>query len=230
MTRWKDKSAITLAAADRLPVTDVSEDTDGWSTPEAVRTFVAENTSGIGIRRPIVEIASTVKGLLCAPPGISPSSTAQSAGRLQVMPFVAGRSVTVTDIGVYVGTASSASTGCRIGIYANRADGSGPAELLVDSGVITTDATGYRSATISQPLVAGTQYWTAVVFESTPSVSGGTASGSTTAPVGYQASTTSNIGYWFIWRSMSYGALPADESAQTYWMSGVAGAFVFYDF
>lgn len=229
-TRWKDKSEITLAADDRLPITDVSaSNTDGYSSPEALRRYVVQNTHALGIRRPAF-VNANVKGLLCDAPGALPAGSTMTSGVLRMSRFIAGESVTIAELGYYLQTAGAASTKVRLGIYSDRSDRSGPNALLVDSGEIATDgAAGYTSAAISQALVAGTAYWSASLFSGTPIVSGNTMSVSTTAPLGYVPSTHANTGFWAIWRFLSYAALPADESAQSYNMTGVAGCFVFYD-
>lgn len=203
---------------------------DGRVTSEVVRQFVVANTSGIGLRRPIF-LASSVKGLLCAPPGVSASSAVSSGlnDKLVMRRFVAGESITVAEIGIYLQAAGAAGTKARLGIYADRPDKSGPAALLVDSGEIATDTTGYVSAVISQLIQAGTPYWSASIFNGTPAVCGNALSASATAPLGYNVTSHSNVGFWAMWRAATYGALPADETAQSYSMSGVNGPFVFYD-
>lgn len=76
-------------------------------------------------------------------------------------PFVVGRSITLTALGIEL-TSISAGNRCRCAIYSNAfASGNdAPGDLIVQTADISTATpSGYKSASVSTTLNAGTLYW-----------------------------------------------------------------------
>jgi len=100
-------------------------------------------------------------------PGGNTTTGAPAANTAVAIPFVPDSSVTLTRIGIYV-TATASNAVCRFGIYND--NGGYPGTLILDTGVSpgTTDthtSTGWKEATISQAVTAGTVYWLVYVAQ-----------------------------------------------------------------
>jgi hypothetical protein len=68
--------------------------------------------------------------------------------------------IVVATIGCEVSGAGGAGTVQRMAIYRHDSELGMPRELIIDSGQVVADATGYKSATINTPVTAG-WYWLA---------------------------------------------------------------------
>jgi hypothetical protein len=172
------------------------------------------NTSGGGSGPPMPVLSmANMKG---GPTGVGAAlvSVAAVAGRLYLTRLVGPRGgATLVELGIRVNTASAAGTKARLGLYAERSSSDPlPGALILDAGEVLTDAAAYVAATISQAITAGTPYWLAVNFQSTPTVMNVPGAGAG-APLGY-LNTGGAIAT--ILRVLAYGPMPADESAQTY--------------
>lgn len=66
--------------------------------------------------------------------------------------------ITVATIGCEVTAAGGAGSTQRMAIYRHNPQMGMPDQLIVDSGLLVADATGYQSATINTPVTAG-WYW-----------------------------------------------------------------------
>lgn len=92
-----------------------------------------------------------------------------TANKLYAAPFFAGSKQTWTKIGVNI-TSGAAAKHIRLGIFTCATSGAtqgAPDVLVLDCGVIATDATGTISATISQALEVGWYYLVMVCDDST---------------------------------------------------------------
>lgn len=81
----------------------------------------------------------------------------------QAVPFIAGRSTTLTTVAVSVTTAGSAGALVRLGLRA--ANGSQPGTLLADGGTVDASTTGTKQVTISQALIEGVLYFATVSIQ-----------------------------------------------------------------
>lgn len=122
----------------------------------------------------------------------SNSNYGLTAGQRIFLPFVLGRDIQISKMGVRVTTAVSGST-AALAIYAS--DGTASYDLpgtLLASGTVATTATGYVFATLSEPLMlkAGVLYWGAVSSSQAP-VLGGSSPATIPAILGTNASGVS---------------------------------------
>lgn len=128
---------------------------------------------------------------------------------LCAIPFPLHSSGTVTRIGTNIQATGSGSL--RLGIY--NSSGGQPGTLVLDAGTVSTGTTGDKEITISQALTAG-PYFFAFLGSST---TGSVRCYSATSVVNVFGTDTSTTHGSWMWRSsVTYGALPADESAQSY--------------
>lgn len=88
-------------------------------------------------------------------------------GTAHATPFLVGNGATFVSIGCNVTSAGTASVAVtRLGIYADNGKGY-PGALVVDGGTVASDATGFKTATISQALAPGL-YWLVAVTQGAP--------------------------------------------------------------
>ncbi len=86
-------------------------------------------------------------------------------GDQRMVPFLVARSCTADRLGVEV-TTNAANSTARLGIYQEKAGGSVPGTVLVDTGALDTHtANGFVEQTCSQALVPGVIYWFAYKAE-----------------------------------------------------------------
>ena len=106
-------------------------------------------------------------GYVAMPIGGSWSSNTTANGTLYYLSFIAPATTTIDRIGIYVTSAGTAATSVhRLGIWAD--NNNVPGTLLVDAGTVATDSIGFKEATISQAVIAGTRYWLGVVQQGAP--------------------------------------------------------------
>lgn len=96
----------------------------------------------------------------------APQSRVAVADRVQLAPFVVGRSMSFSEIGVMIDVAVGGSTS-KYGIYESDADG-WPGGLLLQTATVSTASTGYAGIAITATLVKNRRYWLAVRFSDTP--------------------------------------------------------------
>lgn len=143
------------------------------------------------------------------------TNAAINVDTLVLTPFIAGKTFNLDRIAVDITVAGVASSVARLGIYESSDIIS--STLVVDSGAFVVDSTGVKSQTISIGLTAGKVYWLAFITNSSTGVSirGYAANGAhypnVLGNIGSGSSTTQGLA-----TTLTYGALPADISAQTY--------------
>ena len=148
--------------------------------------------------------------------GIGSAAGAQTTNRLYMLPVRVPYRRAFTKIAAII-TTLSASTGLRVGVYnANQQTGQ-PTTLVEDAGIIDTStgtgATGRIEKTLTSTIDPGL-YYLAGISDGAPSAL------RTGAPipnlVGSQFGAAAVTHNCYLFRAGTYGALPADESAQTY--------------
>lgn len=135
------------------------------------------------------------------------SITTVTANVLYAIPLSVYRLQALTKIGLRVGTAAAGNA--RIGLYADSKNGQ-PGALIVDSGSFSVNTAAVIETTISKTVDVGT-YWLTIV----------TSINTSTYNVG--ATIISLLGHSIsqgpiamLSRALTFAALPADESSQTY--------------
>lgn len=138
------------------------------------------------------------------------SNESTSAANLYMVPFYVSSAGTLTDIAINVGTAGTAATSARLGIYSKDATGSGWT-LVNDSGTVLIDSTGDKVITgLSVSLPAAGVYGVAILCQSACSLN----SRSSGLPLfGAQGGGpfSANVAVYMA-ASQAYGALPATTS------------------
>lgn len=86
------------------------------------------------------------------------ATTTTNNTAVRARPIYVPLPIVVSTIGCEVSSAGGAGTTQRMVIYRHDSDSGMPKELVVDSGAVVADATGYKTATINTPLTAG-WYW-----------------------------------------------------------------------
>lgn len=147
--------------------------------------------------------------------GSGGGTIAVTANTIYAVPFINARRQTITRL-VYSVSTAAASTEARAGIY-NDAGGR-PGRLVVDGGTISTASTGDKVAAVNVDLRPGL-YWLLFVANGGPTIRGYT---STTALLGVPSTNPAATRY--LSRTLTYGALPADESGATYALTAVSSA------
>jgi hypothetical protein len=90
------------------------------------------------------------------------TTIATGAGRLDFMPFIPAKSITINELAIEVTTLVAAGQG-RLAIYGSTASGNPGNKLVEGAAVFTTDAVGIKTLAIANTtLTAGTVYWLAV--------------------------------------------------------------------
>lgn len=180
---------------------------------EANFTELYARPTGPLVTRPDLNFYQT---LLATGSGINVGITA--ANTIFAYPLFVGRALSATKLGANVTTLGS-STNIRLGLYKDAS--AQPGTLIADSGALSMASTGVKEVTISAVLQPGL-YWIAALFDATTGgVSGfGTAS---VIPVLGRTSALSPI--TTLQRTMTFGAYPSDESAQTYTGVSAGGAY-----
>lgn len=139
-----------------------------------------------------------------------------TAGYLFCMPFIWPASMRISQVAVSV-QASAASSSLRIGLYAARSGGPGQKLIeFTDSATIDTSSTGLKTATSASPifLPAGAYHLAATCSSGTPTFSRPQYSPGS----GFYGVHASGYGINTINRAFTFGALPSDESGQSYTM------------
>ncbi len=116
-------------------------------------------------------------------PILGHGTIALAANWIYAIPFVVERNITIDRLAIQVTSASGAGTEARLGLYK---DGTNlyPGELVVDAGVVATDANTVVAASISESLDKGL-YFLVIASESTPTLM---AFVPAWTPIGYSAS------------------------------------------
>jgi hypothetical protein len=96
-------------------------------------------------------------------------TTAGVADRLELVPYVPPRDITLASIGINC-TVGAGSSNMKVGIYLAGADGL-PGALVVESTNLDTSGTGYIAFTYTGVLRRGALYWLFVRSSGTPTVS-----------------------------------------------------------
>lgn len=135
------------------------------------------------------------------------STVAMAANTLYAVPIFIENRGTATKIGVNV-TTLVAATNVRLAIYRDNGNGQ-PGLLVVDGGTVTTSSTGNREVTISTVLDPG-MYWLAMVGDGIPTLV------MATLFSGWMGLNSALQPYHWTGRAFTFGAFPADESAQAY--------------
>jgi hypothetical protein len=106
----------------------------------------------------------------------NPASTATlalTANILYAVPFLAQANSTFTTLSIDVTTLAGGSS-CRLGIISAGTDGKPGNTVLLDAGVVATDATGIKTtSTFSFPVRTGDFFYFVVVSNGTPTLRGG---------------------------------------------------------
>jgi hypothetical protein len=90
------------------------------------------------------------------------TTVAAAAGRLDFMPFIPAKNITVNELAIEITTLLAGGQG-RLGIYASDASGNPAAKLVEGAAVFTTDAVGAKTLALANTsLNAGSVYWLAV--------------------------------------------------------------------
>lgn len=149
-----------------------------------------------------------------APPCTTVTTAALTANRMYRVPVFVGGRRAFTSLQMQCSTLA-ASSHIRVGVYRCNDDGTSGA-LLQEGTILDTATTGVKSSTISLTLPGGT-YYLQCVSDSTPSVY---VCNALAGPIfGWDNSLGSVSMYLSSFRAFTYGALPSDESAQTYSVS-----------
>lgn len=133
-----------------------------------------------------------------------------SANTLYMVPFKIDTAATLTDIAINVGTAGTAGTNARLGIYSKDATGT-QWTLVNDAGTVSIASTGDKTLTgLSISLASAGIYGVAVLPESTCSLNS-RAGGMTLAGPASASPFNSNV---IVYMSVgqAYGALPGTAS------------------
>jgi hypothetical protein len=144
---------------------------------------------------------------------IAPTGTTASPADLNIIfavPVVLDTTRTITRIGVRTGTFTSAIN-ARLAIYTN--SNGQPGTKLAEGEVSLAAATTNYEVTISQSLTAGVQYWIVCCFSNSTVQLLYSSSSGIVGVLPYNSTLTS---VHSLQRAFTYGALPADESGQTY--------------
>lgn len=145
--------------------------------------------------------------------GLALTTIAAAANRLDFMPFIPARTITVNQLELEVSTAAGGGSSGRLGIYASDAT-TGLPTTLIQQGAATIDAsaTGNKTTTITATqLVAGTLYWIAVASSSTQTYRG-LAVG---ALLPLEGNATANAMYTLRRATFTFASLPATAPATT---------------
>ncbi len=133
--------------------------------------------------------------------------------RLYQIPLVVYRPLTITRLAIEAAP-GAASNNARLGIYNSLATTGLPGALLADGGVVSLASTAVvESAAISVNLIPGL-YWMACVFDNTTATVRAITN-SSGPRIGYNPSTPTQVANG-VYRAYTYGAMPADESAESY--------------
>lgn len=138
---------------------------------------------GVLYKAPASEVAALASGITVAPHYIPPWATTGAyvshslnalapttllgaSGRLDMVPFIPSRTITVDQISIEVTTGGATGSQARVGIYSANSDGT-PNALLTGQGTLLDVATttGARTSAVSPSLTlsAGVLYWLAVM-------------------------------------------------------------------
>lgn len=179
-------------------------------TPAAGQTIVASSASAASWQTPGSTGKNWMAGIWSLP-GVALTNTisneSSSAGTLYMVPFWASAAGTVTDLAISVGTAGTASTSARLGVYSKDATGSGWT-LVSDCGTVPIDTTGEKQInTLSVALPSGGIYGIAVLCQSACSLNSRQSGVPLFGPQGSNAFGTNlstNLN-----GAQAYGALPS---------------------
>ena len=139
----------------------------------------------------------------------SAGTVALTANQLYGIPIFIGVNQVVTEIGIEVTTAGSASTVIRLGIYG---ESSGvPGNLIVDAGTVTADSNAVKAITISQTLAPG-WYFLCCFSDSTATVRCATIAARNN--IFGMASSSAALTTMYI-RALAYTTLPASFGSPT---------------
>jgi hypothetical protein len=199
ITANRNTGALTLGQD--LPV---SEGGTGASTPLAAR----KSLGVLGLApNPILYRSDSY---ILAPSLLSsnPATGAIVAGRLYLYPLPIANPGQVTRIGI--GVSVGAAGNARLGVYATRDDLSGAAALLLDSGNLSVAAAGDVEQVIDFTPPNSALVWVALLSDVAPTLN---VSGAAPNVLGMNSAKQKNS---YLYRALAFGALPADESAQSY--------------
>lgn len=100
------------------------------------------------------------------------STIIAAANRLDFMPFIPAKNLTINELAVEVSTLIAASQG-RLGVYSSDSAGNPGAKLVEGAAVIDCATVGAKALAIANTtLIAGTVYWFAVLSSSTQTYRG----------------------------------------------------------
>lgn len=179
--------------------------------------------AGVRYKASAAEVVTAGAGLHATMPGLvtgayvagivnasALTTIAALANRIDFMPFVPARSITVNELALEV-TTLIALAAARIGIYA---DASGVPGALIIGSTANLDCTvlGVKTSTIaSTTLTAGTVYWLAVHSSLAPTYRGIAAAA--LMPLAHNA--TANAVYTLQRGTATFGTLPATAPSTT---------------
>jgi hypothetical protein len=183
----------------------------GWQAPLAGPQGPAGppgNNAGCQVRVP-VPINSYAH---LAVNGLALTTIAAASNRLDFMPFIPARTITVNQLELEVSTSAGSGASGRLGIYASGTDGL-PTTLVVQGGAtIDCTSTGNKTATISSTVLsAGTLYWIAVASSNNQTYRG-LAVG---ALLPLEGNATANAMYTLRRATFTFASLPATAPATT---------------
>lgn len=138
------------------------------------------------------------------------ATNSATANRLYMVPIVVPQAFTIGSMALAVNT-PNAGQNCRMGIYSPRATGYGPGVLLADFGASTLASTPTVISGLTQAVTTGI-YWLAVNLDSATSLRTSALNGH----VGIVFASSNAYPGSGAYRALAYGAMPADETAETY--------------
>lgn len=162
-----------------------------------------------GFSKPVYEVNSNV---WLGPPGLTHTGAPLSPNVIYAVRIFVAATRTFTKLRCAVGVAWSAGSTLRMAI-ANETASCLPGTLILDSGTIAADSTGFKDFTISQSLSPG-WYW---ILWSTDGTGGQISAGTATStPNGVlTSSATSSGNIQFLSRSLTYAAYD-DQTGATW--------------
>lgn len=164
-----------------------------------------EDRIGYGPGKAVTE--SFIAGLWNSPEGVTANSgPAQDTLCLRRYEFPIG--TTVTQLGMWVITAGTATAVVRLGVYADNGTGTYPGTLIVDGGVTTADisTTGFKSCTAFSAVDIGGIVWAGGVVQ--------------VAAIGAGQFHALSAGS----RGIAIATIPNGNVTQSYTNTGVSGA------
>lgn len=183
----------------------------------AAKVFVADAVQAFGPNT--VTAPGMTSGVLRPPSvlgynysGKAGGEFSSSAGRIVLQPFTAFTPLKITALGANVTTASAGGL-FRIGIYTKTYDHK-PGALIVDSGNLSTTATGQILATLGSPLyLPAGRYFAADAVDNTTAAASGMRSSAAMQGDNWYGTSDPLTADSKPYKNQAYGAMPASIGA-----------------